>query len=98
MADDRDERRPDRYDVILSAHARRALSETLPASVAFAVFEMIDGPLAADPHRVAAPLRATFDGYHRARRGPYRIRYRIDDDAGVVTVLDISHRRDAYRR
>ncbi len=82
---------------MLSSQSRRALSETLPASVAFAVFEFIDGTLATDPHRVGSPLRAPFDGYHRARRGPYRIRHRIDDEARVVAVVDISHRRDAYR-
>jgi mRNA-degrading endonuclease RelE of RelBE toxin-antitoxin system len=25
------------------------------------------------------------------------VRYRIDDEAGAVIVLDVSHRRDAYR-
>ena len=46
---------------------------------------------------VGVPLRAPFEGLWRARRGEYRVRYTIDDDAAVVTVLDISHRRDAYR-
>lgn len=87
----------DRYAVIVSSQVRRALSETLPSGVAFAVFEFIDGALRTDPHRVGAPLRPPFAGYHRARRGAYRIRYRIDDAARVVTVVDVSHRRDAYR-
>jgi mRNA interferase RelE/StbE len=29
-------------------------------------------------------------------RGTYRVIYRIDDEARVVTV-DVAHRRDAYR-
>lgn len=91
MADD------DRYDVILSPQVRRALSDTLPSNVAFAVFEFIDGPLATNPHRVGAALRAPFAGYHSARRGPYRIRYRIDDEARLVTVVQVSHRGTAYR-
>ncbi len=91
MADD------ERYDVILSPQVRGALSETLSASVAFAVFEFIDGPLAANPYRVGAPLRAPFEGYHRARRGPYRIRYRIDDEVRLVTVVHVSHRSTSYR-
>lgn len=86
-----------RYDIVLSAQARRALSETLPSGAAFAVFEFIDGPLAQNPHRVGAPLRAPFDDCYRARRGPYRVRYLIDDDSRVVTVLNVSHRSDAYR-
>ena len=32
-----------------------------------------------------------------ARRGTYRVIYRIDDEARVVTVVDIGHRRDVYR-
>jgi mRNA interferase RelE/StbE len=37
-------------------------------------------------------------GYHGARRGTYRIVYRIDDSNRVVHVLDIDHRPDIYRR
>lgn len=87
-----------RYAVVTSAEVRRALTEVLSPRAAFAVFEFLDGPLAANPHRVGAPLRAPFLGYHRARRGEYRIRYRIDDAERVVTVVHVSHRRDAYRR
>jgi mRNA-degrading endonuclease RelE of RelBE toxin-antitoxin system len=32
-----------------------------------------------------------------ARRGTYRIIYRIDDKNRVVTVVDVDHRRDVYR-
>ena len=49
------------------------------------------------PHRVGAPLRGPFAGQWRARRGEYRVRYRIDDTSTIVYVLDIDHRRDAYR-
>lgn len=87
----------ERYDIVLSPQAVRALTETLPSTVAFAVFEFIDGPLAEHPQRVGAPLRAPFDGYYRARRGEYRIRYRINETQRLVTVVQISHRRDAYR-
>jgi mRNA-degrading endonuclease RelE of RelBE toxin-antitoxin system len=34
----------------------------------------------------------------RAQRGEYRVRYTIDDDHQEVLVLDVDHRRDAYRR
>jgi mRNA interferase RelE/StbE len=32
-----------------------------------------------------------------ARRGPYRVLYRIDDDRAVVWILRVDHRADAYR-
>jgi mRNA-degrading endonuclease RelE of RelBE toxin-antitoxin system len=37
------------------------------------------------------------DDRHSARRGTYRVIYRIDDHGRTVTVVDVAHRRDAYR-
>lgn len=88
---------PERYDLALSPGARRALTEQLPPSAAFACWEFIDGPLRASPTVVGAALRAPFEGLWRARRGEYRVRYRIDVLHRLVYVLDIDHRRDAYR-
>ncbi|MBM7783649.1 type II toxin-antitoxin system RelE family toxin [Tenggerimyces flavus] len=67
-------------------------------SVAAACIEFIKGPLTTNPHRVGAPLRAPFEGQWRARRGTYRIRYRLDEEKRLVFVLDVEHRRDAYWR
>jgi mRNA interferase RelE/StbE len=77
--------------------AARQLTERLPQAAAAACVEFLYGPLAADPHRVGAPLRKPFEGHWRARRGEYRVRYTVDEDSHTVTVLDVSHRRDAYR-
>lgn len=33
---------------------------------------------------------------YRVRQGNYRILYSIDDDASIVTVVKIGHRRDVY--
>jgi mRNA-degrading endonuclease RelE of RelBE toxin-antitoxin system len=73
------------------------LTERLPEAAASACVEFLYGPLATEPHRVGAPLRKPFEGQWRARRGEYRVRYTIDDQNDTVTVVDISHRRDAYR-
>jgi mRNA interferase RelE/StbE len=62
-----------------------------------ACVEFLYGPLAENAYRVGAPLRKPFEGLWRARRGEYRVRYTIDDEAKEVIVMDISHRRDAYR-
>jgi mRNA interferase RelE/StbE len=85
------------YGVRVTRTAARQLAEELPESVAAACAEFLYGPLAENPHRVGAPLRKPFEGHWRARRGEYRVRYMIDDASGSVVVLDISHRRDAYR-
>lgn len=37
------------------------------------------------------------DDRFSARRGTYRVIYRIDDMARVATVVDVAHRRDVYR-
>jgi mRNA-degrading endonuclease RelE of RelBE toxin-antitoxin system len=78
---------------------RRALSETLPEAVAVAVaaYDFMTGPLLADPNRVGKRLLPPLDNRLSARRGTYRIIYRVDDRAGVVTVVDVAHRRDLYR-
>ena len=85
------------YRLVVTPAVARRLSEQLPEAVARACFEFVTGPLLAEPRLVGAPLREPFAGHWRARRGEYRVRYVIDDEAEVVTVLDVSHRRDAYR-
>jgi len=82
---------------VVARSAARRLAELLPETVAAACVEFIFGPLADEPHRVGAPLRAPFEGQWRARRGEYRVRYRIADDEQTVYVLDVDHRRDVYR-
>lgn len=67
------------------------------ADAGFAAWGFISGPLAAEPRRVGAPLRQPFEGQYRARRGEYRVRYMVDDDHRVVSVLDVEHRRNVYR-
>ena len=76
---------------------RRALAETLPEAVAAAACEFITGPLLEQPHRVGKQLLPPLDDRFIARRGTYRVIYRIDDKAHIVTVVDIGHRRDVYR-
>lgn len=88
---------PERYDLVLSPGARRALTDLLPPAAAFAAWEFVSGPLRDEPYRVGAPLREPFAGLWRARRGEYRVRYEIDEPRRLVRVVDIDHRRDAYR-
>ena len=86
------------YRVRLTGPAARRLAEALPDAVAAACIEFVLGPLAENPCRVGAPLHEPFAGQWRARRGEYRVRYRIDEQEQVVYVLDIDHRRSVYRR
>jgi mRNA-degrading endonuclease RelE of RelBE toxin-antitoxin system len=88
---------PDRYRLLITPAARRQLAETLPESVAFAAHEFIVGPLLDNPHRVGKRLRPPVDDRYSARRGTYRVIYRISDESRTVAVLAIMPRSDAYR-
>jgi len=90
-----DEQRP--YTLRATPTVCRALAETLPEAVAVAALKFIRGPLLENPYRVGKRLLPPLDDRYSARRGTYRVIYRIDDDARVVTVVDIGDRSDVYR-
>ena len=81
-------------EVRWAASAKRDLRR-LPEKVATAVIEFIYGPLATNPQRLGKPLRFELEGLHAARRGDFRIIYRIADG---ITILAIVHRSDVYRK
>jgi len=86
----------DDFAIAWTAAARRALTR-LPEKVAAAVVEFLYGSVAAGPHRVGKPLKLGLEGLHSARRGDYRVTYRVDDQWRLVTVVAIEHRSDIYR-
>ena len=85
------------YELVVAGPAARAIAETLPEAVSAAVIDFITGSLIESPGRVGRELRNELAGIHSARRGSYRILYRIDDSERTVTVLRVDHRGDAYR-
>ena len=85
------------YSVSLSGQARRNIREDLPLEVAAAALETIEGSIAVNPYRAGKPLDEPFDGFYSARRGTYRIVYRINEAKRQVEIYSIRHRRDAYR-
>ena len=87
-----------RYEIRFQPAARRAISDRLPESVAAAVLEFCDAALAVNPHRVGKPLFGPLAGCHGARRGTYRIVYRIEENTRTVHILDIDHRAEIYHR
>lgn len=87
----------DPYEVVLTPPAVRAVQAKLPESVAAAVIEFLTGALIENPQRVGKPLRGDLSGIHSARRGTYRVLYRINDQQREIIVLRIDHRRGAYR-
>ena len=85
------------YELVVSRPAARSIGEILPEAVSAAVVEFITGALIDNPQRVGRALRNELAGVHSARRGTYRILYRIGETERTVTVLRIDHRGDVYR-
>ncbi len=85
------------YEPVLTPPARRALTDRLPEAVAAAVIDFLTTALVEQPRRVGKPLREELTGLWSARRGTYRVLYRIHDVPAEVVVVRIEHRRDAYR-
>jgi mRNA interferase RelE/StbE len=85
------------YELVLTPPAVRAIQSGLPEAVAAAVIEFLTGALIDNPHRVGKPLRGDLAGIHSARRGTYRVLYRINEKDREVIVVRIDHRSDAYR-
>lgn len=85
-----------RYRLRIAGPAAKALTEVLPEKVAAAAYEFITGPLLDNPRRAGKPLDPPMAPAWSARRGTYRILYRIDDTSHTVNVTAIRHRADAY--
>ena len=89
---------PGDYELILTPPAVRAVQTGLPEPVAAAVVEFMTEPLVANPRRVGKMLRRELTGVWSARRGTYRVLYRINGTARDVVALRIDHRSDVYHR
>lgn len=85
------------YELVVARPAARAIAEDLPEAVSAAVIDFITGSLIHRPPRVGRELRNELTGIHSARRGNYRILYRIDECERTVTVLRVDHRGDVNR-
>lgn len=88
---------PAHYQVAWTAPARRALSRH-PEKIGTAVVEFCYGALAENPYRVGKALRFDLAGLHSARRGDFRVVYRIVEAHQRLDVVAIEHRSDVYRR
>jgi mRNA interferase RelE/StbE len=61
------------------------------------VIDFLTTALIENPQRVGKQLRGDLAGIWSARRGTYRVLYRINDELREVVVLRVDHRRDANR-
>jgi mRNA interferase RelE/StbE len=84
------------YAVAWTSPGKRAL-RNMPEKAANAAVEFIYGSLSESPHRAGKPLQFELADLHSARRGDYRIIYRISEEQRTIEVVTLEHRSDAYR-
>lgn len=85
------------YGLVVAGPVARAIAEVLPEAVGAAVIALVTGDLVTAPRRVGKLLRRELEGLWVARRGTFRVVYRIDETNHEVVVLRVDHRRDVYR-
>lgn len=59
--------------------------------------EFITGDLLREPRRVGKALGADLIGQWSARRGTYRVLYKLNKESHTVVVLDVQHRATGPR-
>ena len=82
------------YDLRIKPSAVKELKALQPADRR-RVVERVQA-LAEDP-RPRGCEKLTGGSRYRVRQGSQRVLYEVDDEAQVVTVVKIGHRRDVYR-
>jgi mRNA interferase RelE/StbE len=85
------------YTIALASTALRDL-ERIPPRYAAAILEFLYVTLPSNPARLGKPLRRELDGLYGARRGDYRVIYRVLDDSQSVLVIRVDHRAHIYGR
>lgn len=84
------------YRVELSEKARKAVAD-LPTHVQKAAARMIDR-LAGDPRLPGHKKLSGFENIYRAKFAKgYRVIHQINDDALLVLVIKVGHRKHVYR-
>lgn len=87
---------PSVWSVVVTAGADRSLKR-LPEKNAAAIVEFITGTLPTNPHRLSKPLHYVLEGWRTARRGDYRVTFRLKEEQHTITIGRTEHRRDVYR-
>ena len=82
------------YDLQIKQSAVKELRALQPADRS-RVVDRIEA-LAEDPRPLGCE-KLTGGTRYRVRQGSQRVLYEVDDEAQIVTVVKIGHRRDVYR-
>lgn len=83
------------YNLAWTDQPRKFL-KTLPKDEALKIIKRIE-TLRENPRNENVIKLKGRDNEYRARQGNYRIRFWINDDVLTVLIIDIDHRKDAYK-
>ncbi len=83
------------YKVLFKKSALKDL-EAVPKPEQKRLLDALGSGLVEDPYQGKA-LSGEFKGLYRWRSGKFRIIYEIQQEALIVLVLRIAHRKDVYR-
>jgi mRNA interferase RelE/StbE len=70
---------------------------SLPKAIVEMIRKGIEKKLMVDSVAYGKPLKYSLKGHRRLRVGDYRIIYRIIEAKVVVFIIEIEHRKDAYK-
>ena len=85
----------DSYSVVIKRSAEKELRKLPPGDLR-RVIDRLNG-LAQSPRPSGCEKLSGEADQYRIRQGDYRIVYGIDDDARLVEIVKIGHRREIYR-
>ncbi len=84
------------YRVVIKPSAVRELEAVEPGTTLERVVTAIRA-LAEAPRPSGTEKLSGRQHLYRIRVGPFRILYQVDDEARIVRVVKVGHRRDVYR-
>lgn len=84
------------YSVRIKRSAAQEIERIEPINLRRLVVERIES-LAFDPRPPGCEKISSNPDRYRVRQGSYRIVYQIDDEALIVLVVKVGHRREVYR-
>ncbi|BET32989.1 type II toxin-antitoxin system RelE family toxin [Wolbachia pipientis] len=86
------------YTIIFVGKVIRKDLPDLPKTIRLRVVNAINERLTVDPINLGEPLHHSLKGRRRLRVGEYRIIYRVNQLEQIVTITEIGHRCDIYKK
>jgi len=84
------------YRLVIKASAAKELEQVEPKRLRRRLATALER-LAIDPRPAGCEKLAGVQDAYRIRQGDYRAVFTVDDQARVVTIVKVGHRREVYR-